>query len=483
MTMAAAAQHPPATPRYILRGHASPIHALHFFAENSRLVSADADGWVVIWNVVTKRPRVVWKAHEGAVLEVKGFCFCESGEEMEVFTHGRDHKLRVWRITSADEERLDKSLPVERSSKSSSATTTAQPWLVHSLAVNALNFCAFSLCFVPEAVGSSTCIQEGRDDVDQSSEKKDQEIATEVNASSSSLMNQRKQRDPLLLAVPNALNSGAIDIFHLPSERRVSTIPADASVQTGMVMAVNIFLSSQGGELYVLSGYEDGHVMVYTTSDHTNGPLSSSVPWRWEKLYASRPHTQPVLSLDVSPGKEKGNYFLTSSADALIVKHPIPQVARSGSKAKGKQKEEETKEEQKTPLKVLNTKHAGQQGLRVRSDSKIFATAGWDARVRVYSCKTMKELAVLKWHKEGCYSVAFAEILEEEEDREGGVSSSTTASTSSDGRDNEDFLDLTAPPPVTGLKAVQQQRSQKAQQTHWLAAGSKDGKISLWDIY
>lgn len=63
----------PATPIYILRGHAAPIHALHVFDQNLRLLSGDANGWIVIWDLVTKRPVTVWKAHEGAVLEVKGF--------------------------------------------------------------------------------------------------------------------------------------------------------------------------------------------------------------------------------------------------------------------------------------------------------------------------------------------------------------------------------------------------------------------------
>jgi WD40 repeat protein len=63
----------PATPIYILRGHGAPIHALHIYNQNLRLVSGDANGWIVIWDLVTKRPVTVWKAHAGAVLEVKGF--------------------------------------------------------------------------------------------------------------------------------------------------------------------------------------------------------------------------------------------------------------------------------------------------------------------------------------------------------------------------------------------------------------------------
>lgn len=63
----------PATPIYILRGHASPIHALHIYSQNLRLVSGDANGWIVVWDLVTKRPVTTWKAHEGAILEARGF--------------------------------------------------------------------------------------------------------------------------------------------------------------------------------------------------------------------------------------------------------------------------------------------------------------------------------------------------------------------------------------------------------------------------
>lgn len=77
------AQRPPATPTYILRGHAAPIHALHIFANNLRLLSGDAEGWIVIWNMVSKRAMASWKAHEGAVLEAKGF---KTKSGMDIYT-------------------------------------------------------------------------------------------------------------------------------------------------------------------------------------------------------------------------------------------------------------------------------------------------------------------------------------------------------------------------------------------------------------
>jgi ASTRA-associated protein 1 len=59
---------PPAQPAYILRGHTAQIHSTTFIRANSRLVTGDADGWIVLWNMTTKRAAAVWRAHEGAIL-------------------------------------------------------------------------------------------------------------------------------------------------------------------------------------------------------------------------------------------------------------------------------------------------------------------------------------------------------------------------------------------------------------------------------
>ena len=59
---------PPAQPAFILRGHTAQIHALHFTHGNSRLLTGDADGWVISWNLAYKRAVASWRAHESAVL-------------------------------------------------------------------------------------------------------------------------------------------------------------------------------------------------------------------------------------------------------------------------------------------------------------------------------------------------------------------------------------------------------------------------------
>jgi len=202
-------------------------------------------------------------------------------------------------------------------------------------------------------------------------------------------------------------------------------------------MAVSIFHHPSTSNLTVIAGYESGHTAVSQLS-----------ALGWQTVYTSQPHTQPILSLDVSPSKD---FYLTSSADAIIAKHPISSSP-----------EHTILSPESLPLKTVQTGHSGQQGLRVRSDGKIFATAGWDARVRVYAAKGMKELAVLKWHKEGCYSVAFADVASNEPEDEGSEGAVVKK---------------------MGAMTVKEERIWKAKTTHWLAAGSKDGKVSLWDIY
>jgi len=351
--------------------------------------------------------------------------------------HGRDHRLRVWQLRELDFKNLDARLPVE----GELSEMRREPWLLHSLSVNALNFCSFAVCYDQDKSEELSQGSAGDSPTPTLKERLAHHVA------SLSLQPDFGNR-PILISVSNALDSGAIDFFNLPSERRVYTLPADKEVKTGMVMALSLSKHSSDGQMTVVSGYESGHVMVHVVQSHV-----ADTPWSWKRVLVSQPHSQPLLSLDVSP---TDSVFFTSSADAIITKFAIPTGVS-------------TLEVVEKSEKVLNTKHAGQQGLRVRSDGKIFATAGWDARIRVYSAKAMRELAVLKWHKDGCYAVAFASINPEKDH------SSTPATSAS--------REVAPAHQGSALDAIKEQRSARAQNTHWLAAGGKDGKISLWDIY
>lgn len=287
------------------------------------------------------------------------------------------------------------------------------------LTVNTLNFCPFAMCRdgLPQQLSYDMAI------VDQ------------------------KPEPPVLIAVPNTIDSGGIDIYHLPSENRAAVINSDRDITTGMVMSLNI--QAETTRVQVIAGYESGHTMVFVQND----PGAE-----FQKLYSAQPHTQPILSVAIFP---LGDFYATSAADAIVAKHPLP-AAKSIWKTELK------------PLKVNQTKHSGQQGLQIRSDGKIFATAGWDGRIRVYSGKTLRELAVLKWHRSGCYATAFAEIIEP------FVDCQPEEVTIKEEAIEEDKSVIQR---SSAVSTVQKRRDQKAQSTHWLAAASKDGKISIWDIF
>jgi len=50
----------------------------------------------------------------------------------------------------------------------------------------------------------------------------------------------------------------------------------------------------------------------------------------------------------------------------------------------------------------------GIQCVSVRSDKKIFATGGWDHRVRVFSFEKFLPLAILPFHKESVQAIDFS---------------------------------------------------------------------------
>lgn len=277
-----------------------------------------------------------------------------------------------------------------------------------------------------------------------------------------------------------------IDIFVLPGQSRVHTVKS--SIQNGLVMSLRLL--HRAACLTLLAGFEDGCASVQCLN----------AAGAWVTTYRSQTHSQPILSLDLHPNHE---CFFTSSADSIIAQHPIPtaqQILTSSTSTKDRAKgSSETRsaeslasdtphssrprrQEWKHPLKTINTKHSGQQSLKVRSDGKVFATAGWDSKIRVYSAKILKELAVLQWHKVGAYAVAFADVGQTHKGTEGEQS---TPDPSAGPSTDQAAASSVGSSVVVGAVnvSVKERRIRQARTTHWIVAGAKDGKVSLWDLY
>ncbi|KAF2226932.1 WD40-repeat-containing domain protein [Elsinoe ampelina] len=369
----------PLQPSYVFRGHSAPIHAVHFLRDNSRLITGDAEGWTILWDMITRRPAAAWRPHAAVILGLGSW-----GDD-KIITHGRDSKLHVWLVREQDEHTLSQAYSVQEKANH------PKPRLLHSLDVHTLNFCSFAS--VP-ARGS----------------------------------------DNLLIAVPS-VSDGAIILWSLPFETLLGTVPPVPEDKTGMIMALSLLYHQD--RLTIIAGHEAGWVAVYSEQEDRT----------WRRIRrcdaAGMPDPkQPVLSVDVWLSNPSIIFY--SGADQAINAESLDQRAATR----------------------FPTGHSGQQSLRIRSDGTIFATAGWDGRGRVYSASNMndiKELAVLKYHTEGCYALDFAKILPSETEETASDATSTTN--------------------VTRRPTAAQQRARKVQRTHWIALGSKDGRISLWDVF
>ena len=211
-------------------------------------------------------------------------------------------------------------------------------------------------------------------------------------------------------------------------------------------MIMTLKSTQKDNNLLLCSGYESGYTIVQSLETGKK---------EWQTIYIAQSHFQPVLSIDFSPNLQ--TYF-SCAADSVIAEHPL---------FKGVYKEESSWNGEETSSRKITTGHTGQQLIRVRSDGLIVATAGWDGRIRIFSTETLKELAVLIWHKQGCYAVDFASV---------------TCDATTEGQESLNRQQKLPVYHTHSMKSIYRRETQ-AQSVHWIAAGSKDGKVSLWDIY
>ncbi|XP_014210906.1 guanine nucleotide-binding protein subunit beta-like protein 1 [Copidosoma floridanum] len=58
--------------------------------------------------------------------------------------------------------------------------------------------------------------------------------------------------------------------------------------------------------------------------------------------------------------------------------------------------------------KVIPLKNPGTSIVTMRPDMRVFAAGGWDSRIRIFSWKTLKALAVLDTHKDTVYDIIYS---------------------------------------------------------------------------
>ena len=120
-------------------------------------------------------------------------------------------------------------------------------------------------------------------------------------------------------------------------------------------------------------------------------------------------HSEPLLCIDVCP---KGKAAVTGSADCKVCVIPLlaPTPCEDGVEQAGAGANIALGEPTAREIPVTNESSGsgGIAAVRVRADGRVVATGGWDRRVRVWQWRRMKPLAILRHHKSTVNALDFS---------------------------------------------------------------------------
>lgn len=184
--------------------------------------------------------------------------------------------------------------------------------------------------------------------------------------------------DRQLVVVPKDQSSvEVVDTETLKSQVVLSPLE-EQGLPCGTVMAVKIIEISEGA-VFILGAYESGLVCLWQLS---SGKLLHSL-----KLVSGE---DSPLTIDYDVVANRG--LIGTTSDQIVVFA----IDRCSWQLMNK----------KTDIAIKNR---GVNRIRIRPhDQKVFASAGWDGRVRVFSWKSLRPLAVLTEHKRNVLDLAYS---------------------------------------------------------------------------
>lgn len=360
--------------RFSLRGHRAPISCISTY--DAIVASGDRDGWIVLWDVTSRRPRALWKAHDGNINTLK-----KTPEGL--LSHGRDNCVRIWSVEQHDLEQCSRD-PSQLSDPT--GRLHSPPNL--EIPVNSLNFCDVDYC----------------------------------NG---------------LLATPASQDSNNFDIYKISTQFSLQRIVTNYSYGTSAVSSTAsrgddgiIMRLLFANENLLLVGYESGAVRGFSLKTESaertsaNEKLIINKDTRLKCVLDSEGHKPlPVLSMVISDGilytgsasKKLLVYNLQNLIDQSggVARHRPPSakaamVSSEASFPKSKgglsallanatpnvpKLEELTEEEEptaSTPEESINLRHYGIQSLAVTHNTLV---AGfWDGVIKGYNKQFEEQL-------------------------------------------------------------------------------------------
>ncbi|KVH98436.1 hypothetical protein Ccrd_023359 [Cynara cardunculus var. scolymus] len=335
---------PPPDPVAVLRGHRASVMDVCFHSSQNLVFSGSSDGELRIWDSVQHRTISSAWAHSAAHGIISVSTSPSIGNN-KVISQGKDGTIRCWDIEHGELSRT--------------------PSI--SIDANTYHFCKLSLVKRPSAgtrKAEKRRLQHGTEVIDPSGQEISHDIQEEEDQGSVAETSNtfggddREEGHPYVAMA--GMDCSEVEVWNLNAAERFARLPHSSGASTnnftkgkGLCMAVQLFLPSESqGFLHVLAGYEDG-TMAWWDLRNPGVPLTSV-------RFHSEPGLlhSPVLSLCVD-GRFSGG--ISGAADDKVVMFTLDHSLGSC-----------------VVKKEISLERPGIAGTSIRSDSKIFGTAGWD---------------------------------------------------------------------------------------------------------
>lgn len=215
---------------------------------------------------------------------------------------------------------------------------------------------------------------------------------------------QRDTADAPAVIIPKNGSNISVLCGRTFTERQLLSVSSQEEARLPPLGTVMCFLPVEIKNVsYLLAGYESGTIILWDLN--TGKPLS----------HLRLSEEECLMTIDYDPVTNKG--VCGGSSDRITVFS----IDRQNMQIRKNSE--------------ICVKNAGIHRVRIRKDLKVFSSAGWDGRIRIFSWKSMRMLTVLSVHKGELMDLIYSEDK------------------------------------VSMWKAV------------IMAAAGSDGQISLWDLY
>ncbi|CAB1110794.1 unnamed protein product [Ectocarpus sp. CCAP 1310/34] len=390
---------PPPVPVTVLRGHTSGVHASCYLKEDILLTGSE-DGVVKLWNLERRRAFAEFEATSHGM----GVQRLDHLGRGKIVSQGRDMLIKVW---DAESLAAGGGSGVGSSSR---ASITPQPLQV--LPTGAFHFCQFALTrwreeARPKGKESTNSSSGGGGEHDPREEKKSGERRREEERSPPGGQTGREgdaaEPAPSAAADDGEAQQGSflsdessfaenvmlapcgqqtlVSLWDLRKARPSFTFAPKDAEQKGMVMCVRLLGESPScASPFAVVGHDAGHLCVYDLRATSAEPLLES-----------RLHKVPLLCVDVGSSCRQG---VSGSADESINVFTLSTRKASCGSCE--------------VVKSFRLEHPGTSCVEIRRDQKLFVSGGWDHRVRAFSWKTPRPLAVLRSHEKNVHTVAYS---------------------------------------------------------------------------